>query len=145
MSQTAEQKCAIYEEILRCVCSHLQLPQSESGPADDIALYDRALEAADLYEKVQAAELAVHKDKRFKAEAALERLRMGAEPFAIVAAKLPDSRVMHEKSPFWRKAEIEWANAAQLLTAGNFRELLRDYEEAKKVVSPAPLKEAASS
>jgi hypothetical protein len=34
-------------DILRCVCTHLELPQSESGPADDVALYDKALEGID--------------------------------------------------------------------------------------------------
>ncbi len=64
----------LYEEILRVVCHHLELPQSESGPADDLTLYDRALEAADEYTKKADADLAVNRDKRFAAEALAMRL-----------------------------------------------------------------------
>ena len=70
-------KLETYEEILRVVCHHLELPQSESGPADDLRLYDRALEAADEYAREADADLAVNRDARFKAEAEVERLRAG--------------------------------------------------------------------
>lgn len=68
-------KLAAYEGILRVVCGHLELPQSESGPADDVVLYDRALEAADEYTKKADADLAANRAARFKAEAEAERLR----------------------------------------------------------------------
>lgn len=64
----------LYEEILRVVCHHLELPQSESGPADDLTLYDRALETADEYTKKADADLALNRDKRFAAEALAVRL-----------------------------------------------------------------------
>lgn len=63
-----------YEEILRVVCGHLELPQSESGPADDVTLYDRALEALDEYSRKADAELAENKRLRFKAEAEVIQL-----------------------------------------------------------------------
>ena len=71
-----------YEEILRCVCSHLELPQSESGPADDIRVYDRALSAADEYTNKADADLAMNRDKRFAAEALAVRLAERGQAFA---------------------------------------------------------------
>ncbi len=68
-------KLETYEEILRVVCGYLELPQSESGPADDVRLYNRALEAADEYTKQADADLSVNRDARFKAEAEAERYR----------------------------------------------------------------------
>jgi hypothetical protein len=60
-----------YEEILRLVCRHLELPQSESGPADDLRLYDKALEQADVVYRQTEAERVEHKNARYKAEAKL--------------------------------------------------------------------------
>lgn len=68
-----------YEEILRVVCGHLELPQSESGPADDVRLYDRALEALDEYSCKADADLAENKGLRFKAEAQVVQLRKVVE------------------------------------------------------------------
>lgn len=70
-----EARCATYEDILRVVCGHLELPQSESGPADDIHLYDRALEAMDEYTCKADADLAENTRLRFKAEAQVVQLR----------------------------------------------------------------------
>jgi len=71
----SDDRCATYEDILRVVCGHLELPQSESGPADDVRLYDRALEAMDEYSKKADAELAKNTALRFKAEAQVFQLR----------------------------------------------------------------------
>lgn len=76
-------KLAVYEGILRVVCGHLELPQSESGPADDVVLYDRALKAADEYAKKADADLAVNRKARFSAEADAHRLRKALRPFAV--------------------------------------------------------------
>lgn len=69
-----------YEDILRCVCGHLELPQSESGPADDITLYDVALHNSDLLYRTTEAERVEHKNARYKAEAEIERLRKNLFP-----------------------------------------------------------------
>ena len=73
---------ATYEEILRVVCHHLELPQSESGPADDLTLYDRALAAADEYTCKADADLALNKEKRFAAEARAYRFQKALEKVA---------------------------------------------------------------
>lgn len=87
-SSATSSRCAEFEDILRLVCSYLELPQSESGPADDIRLYDRALEAADLYSRQADADLAEQRRLRFEAEADRERLLQAVAPFVAVAAKL---------------------------------------------------------
>lgn len=87
-SSATSARCAEFEEILRLVCSYLELPQSEGGPADDIRLYDRALEAADLYSRQADADLAENRRLRFEAEADRERLLQAVAPLVSVAAKL---------------------------------------------------------
>jgi hypothetical protein len=117
------ERCLNYEDILRVVCSHLELPQSESGPADDLHLYDRALEAADLYTKQADADLAENKRLRFAAEAAAERLAAALRPFADVASKLPDPKYVREDSAAWASAEMECAKAVLTLSFADFRKV----------------------
>lgn len=57
------------DDILRTVCGHLGLPQSESGPADDVTLYDRALENLDTELKATEREKVTHRTARYQAEA----------------------------------------------------------------------------
>jgi hypothetical protein len=73
-ARKAEAERATYEEILRVVCGHLELPQSESGPADDLSLYDRALEQADVMYRQTEAERVEHKNARYSAEALLQQM-----------------------------------------------------------------------
>lgn len=68
-----------YDDILRVVCHHLELPQSESGPADDVTLYDRALEAADVMYRETEAERVEHQNARYKAEAERDGLAKALE------------------------------------------------------------------
>lgn len=75
-------RCVTYDEILRTVCHHLEIPHSESGPCDDVRVYDRALSAADEYTKKADADLAVNRKARFAAEAEVERLRVAADHIA---------------------------------------------------------------
>ena len=85
-----------YEDCLRTVCHHLELPQSESGPCDDPSRYDRALEALLVDLATTEAERKLASERRFRAEAALQ-------PFADAAKGLSD---------FWddrrRAASISW-------------------------------------
>lgn len=60
-----------YEDILRTVCHHLELPQTESGPADDPLLYERALVSLLAELKSTEAERVLHKEARHIAEAKL--------------------------------------------------------------------------
>jgi hypothetical protein len=76
----AETMAAIYEEILRTVCGHLGLPQSESGPADDVSLYDRALENLLAELATTEAEKVEHRKARYVAEAALYGKEAPADP-----------------------------------------------------------------
>ena len=96
-------------EILRTVCGHLGLPQSESGPADDVTLYDRALEnlLAGLAETER--QKVEHSKARYEAEADAARVREALEPFAKAAdfweAIYDDSEVMKMPAAFvdaWR-------------------------------------------
>lgn len=107
-------KLETYEEILRLVCHHLELPQSESGPADDIRVYDSALEAADEYTNKADADLALNRDKRFAAEAMVNRLTKALAPFAAEADRI---------HPDWaserRRASL---TPSKELTVGHFRE-----------------------
>ncbi len=118
------ERCLNYEDILRVVCSHLELPQSESGPADDVHLYDRALEAADIYTKQADADLAENKRLRFAAEADLVRLLEALGPFASVAGKLPDPRSLIEGSTRWAMMEAEFLRARAGLNSDEFRRIL---------------------
>jgi hypothetical protein len=68
-----------YEEILRTVCGHLELPQSESGPADDLTLYDRALESEDVMYRKTEAERVEHMNARYRAEAKCEAMAKALE------------------------------------------------------------------
>ncbi|MEZ2132740.1 MULTISPECIES: hypothetical protein [unclassified Sinorhizobium] len=72
-------KVGTYDEILRCVCGHLELPQSESGPADDLRLYDLALEMADVMYRETEAERVEHQNARYKAEAERDGLEKALE------------------------------------------------------------------
>jgi hypothetical protein len=78
-----EIRCETFEDCLRTVCHHLELPQSESGPCDDVTLYDRSLEDLDLLYRKAEAERAVAVSRLHRAEAALQ-------PFADAAAPLSD-------------------------------------------------------
>jgi hypothetical protein len=118
------ERCLNYEDILRVVCSHLELPQSESGPADDLRLYDEALEAADLYTKQADADLAENKRLRFAAEADLERLLQAVEPFAAAARLLPDPQRLAEGSILWAKHEAEFIRARAGLNNDGFHRIL---------------------
>ncbi len=118
------ERCLNYEDILRVVCSHLELPQSESGPADDVHLYDRALEAADLYTKQADADLAENKRLRFAAEAGLVRLLEALDPFSATACKLPDPRNLIEGSTLWAIREAEFLRARAGLNMDDFRRIL---------------------
>lgn len=98
LSVGVEDRCATYEDILRIVCGHLELPQSESGPADDVRLYDRALEAMDVYSKKADAYLAENTRLRFKAEAQVFQLRKALAEIGdgFVAAK--DATAAHDEA-----------------------------------------------
>ncbi|NTF17841.1 hypothetical protein G6L37_05460 [Agrobacterium rubi] len=125
-------RCENYEDILRVVCSHLDLPQSESGPADDVRLYDQALEDADLYAKQADAELADNRSRRFAAEAALARLFEVLEPFVHTASKLPDPRNSIEGSTSWAIKEGEFVNAREGLGNNVFHRLLGEIRRIEK-------------
>lgn len=92
----AERRAATFEDCLRTVCHHLELPQSDSGPCDDSSRYDRALEALLADNAVTEAERKAATDRMYRAEAALQ-------PFADAAKGLSD---------FWadqrRAASIAW-------------------------------------
>lgn len=118
------ERCLNYEAILRVVCSHLELPQSESGPADDLHLYDRALDAADLYTRLADADLAENKRMRFAAEADLQKLLEALDPFAEAARKLPDPRDLVEGSTRWATMEAEFLKARSGLNPAAFRRIL---------------------
>jgi hypothetical protein len=127
------ERCSNYEDILRIVCSHLELPQSESGPADDLHLYDRALDAADLYTKQADADLAENKRLRFAAEAGLERLLKVVGPIASVARMLPDPRSLVEGSTLWATKEAEFLRARSRLDPEEFRSMLVVVEDLNPV------------
>jgi hypothetical protein len=127
------ERCSNYEDILRVVCSHLELPQSESGPADDLHLYDRALDAADLYTKQADADLAENKRLRFAAEAGLERLLKVVGPIASVARMLPDPRSLVEGSTLWATKEAEFLRARSRLDPEEFRSMLVVVEDLNPV------------
>ena len=103
-----------YEEILRVVCGHLELPQSESGPADDVRLYDRALEALDEYSCKADAELAENKRLRFKAEAEVVRLR---KALTAISETQPSGHLDFQSPKHSGYAALEIARAA-LTTEG---------------------------
>jgi len=65
-----------YEECLRAVCSQLELPQSESGPADDPRLYEKAIESLDVNLKLAEQAVLEQKRSRFAAEAELHRIKL---------------------------------------------------------------------
>jgi hypothetical protein len=81
-----------YEEILRVVCGHLELPQSESGPADDIALYDRALEQADVMYRQTEAERVEHMGARYWAESEIVFISKEARRYASHYPEASDGR-----------------------------------------------------
>jgi hypothetical protein len=64
-------RCDAFEDCLRTVCHHLELPQSASGPCDDQAAYDRALESLDLLLRATEGERTVAVSRMHRAEAAL--------------------------------------------------------------------------
>ena len=82
----ADDRAATYEEILRTVCHHLELPQSESGPADDVALYDRALESLIAELKRTEEEKVEHRTARYAAEAAIAPHEAPAEGAGEIAS-----------------------------------------------------------
>lgn len=108
-----------YDDCLRTVCHHLELPQSDSGPCDDPSRYDRALEGllADLAKTEAERKLAA--DRRFRAEAALQ-------PFADAAKGLSD---------FWDDAR----RAATIAWDGIKVEHFRKARQALAVNAPAAL------
>lgn len=73
--EAAEAERDTFADCLRVVCHHLQLPQSESGPADDSSLYDKALQATDLLLRETEAERVRHATARWAAEAEVAQLR----------------------------------------------------------------------
>jgi len=99
-ARKAEVQRETYEEILRVVCGHLELPQSESGPADDISLYDRALEQADVTYSQTEAERVEHKNARYSAEAKLigENRRFSV----LIESKDETIRQLNEEVKFLR-------------------------------------------
>lgn len=105
-------KLAMYEGILRVVCGHFELPQSESGPADDVVLYDRALEAADEYTKKADADLAINRTARFVAEADTHRLREALKPFAAFRTPDQPGRYSDPIRDHFRPEAFEAARAA---------------------------------
>lgn len=121
MTDATSLKCAEYEEILRLVCSHLELPQSESGPADDIRLYDRALEAADLQACQTDNELAENRRLRFKAEADCERLLKALVPVLAAASKLPDPRDIAAGSSAWIRMTDDFSTSLAAIDHETFR------------------------
>lgn len=65
---------AIYADCLRVVCTHLELPQSESGPCDDSFRYDRALDALRRELEHQSAMHEHYQKAYFQTRARLEML-----------------------------------------------------------------------
>lgn len=125
-----EMKCAEFEEILRLVCHHLELPQSESGPADDIRLYDGALEALDHYARDADRDLAENRRLRFKAEADCERILKALAPVLAAASKLPDPRDISEGSSSWMRMTEEFSASLAKVDHAVFRSI---YELARNI------------
>ncbi|MEZ2220717.1 hypothetical protein [Rhizobium sp. RCC_161_2] len=99
-ARKAEAQRETYEEILRVVCGHLELPQSESGPADDLSLYDRALEQADVMYRQTEAERVGHMNARYSAEAKLigENRRFSV----LIESKDETIRQLNEEAKYLR-------------------------------------------
>ena len=76
----AAAQTARYEDCLQTVCSFLELPFAESGPCDDPARYEQALEGLDKLYRQTEAERVEHSKARFEAEAKLEALSAQAVP-----------------------------------------------------------------
>jgi hypothetical protein len=135
-SELLRRRSGVYEEILRTVCHHLELPQSEGGPADDLRLYDQALEAADLYTKKADADLAENKSRRFKAEAEAYRLQEALK--TVLAALAATTSVLS-------RAQQESCKPSKAVASdAMFALMLKDYEAAA-AKGRAALKEASNA
>jgi hypothetical protein len=119
-----EARCGTYEDILRTICHHLELPQSESGPADDVRLYDRALGDLDAYSDRADGDLAKNRQLRFAAEANVERILKAAEPIVSAARVLPDPRVLVEGSRLWTIREVAFIKALAAVEHEDFRQFM---------------------
>jgi hypothetical protein len=108
-ARKAEAERETYEEILRVVCHHLELPQSESGPADDLSLYDRALEQADVMYSQTEAERVEHMNARYKAESEVVRLEANIKRLTSNPA---DHRYWEGR---WRDSEDKLAEAVKVI------------------------------
>jgi hypothetical protein len=108
-ARKAEAQRETYEEILRVVCGHLELPQSESGPADDLSLYDRALEQADVMYRQTEAERVEHMNARYRAESEVVRLEANIKRLTSNPA---DHRYWEGR---WRDSEAKLAEAVKVI------------------------------